>query len=425
MATKRWEGGAALKTDTRTYAFGGTWETDDLVRLQVGNKIIDITAGSTTTATVVTNVVAAIAALDAADYPEITGETGFTASGNSTTLTLTANTPGVPFICTLTPLEANGGSADSQTIAGGSSATTGTATVTNAGPEVWGTAANWDTGTVPVAADTVIVERTEGSILYDLSQAGATLISLNIPASFTGTLGLPKLNDTDGEYPEYRTEYLTIDATTVRIGQGEGDGSGRIKINAGTVQTAVWVYSTGTPIDADLPAFIWKGTHANNTMKVLGGSVGVAIFNGETATLTTLEVRDGEVRCGSGCTLGTVTVHGGDVTIASNVTNLYVYGGTVTTVGEVSVSNLYLYSGTVRYNATGDISNAIIGQNGYLDLSGGIGSVGLDNPIEAYGPNPVNDPLKRFGNDLIIDFNGQTPYDAYGTNVRLTRGTPA
>jgi len=428
MANIRFEGGAAVKTDTRTYAFGGTWEADDVIRVQVGNKIKDVTGGSVTTATVVTTLAAAIVALSADDFPEMVGaESGFLATASTTTLTLTANKPGVPFICTLTPLEVTLGAADAQTIGGVGTATTGTVSVANAGSTVWDTAANWDGGVVPVVADAVFFDHYSGDVLYGLSNAGATLASLNFARSFTGLVGLPKVNNLGEEYPEYRTEYLTIDATLVRIGYGPGEGAGRIKLNNGSVQTAVTVDNTGTPVDEDLEAVLWKGTHASNTMTVRGdGSVGVAVFGGEVATLATLTVEgNSNVRCGLGTTLTTVTVNGGSVELNSNVTTLTVNDGTVTVNGTMTVGQLTINRGLVIYNSTGTLSGStVVGENGSIDFGQGVGAVTVSNPIDSNNLNPVNDPDKRIVS-LVVDYNGVTPLAGFGTNVRLTRAAVA
>jgi hypothetical protein len=431
MATVRWEGGATPAAQVNTFLFGGTWEADDIIRIQVGNKIKNITAGSTTTNTVVSNVEAAIDALDADVYPEfVSDESGATASSATATLTITANEAGVPFTFTLTPLEANGGAADAQTIEGAGSATTGTTATTNAGPNVWSTAANWDTGAAPTTGDTFHIDNNSDDILYGLSNAGSTITAGHIWQSFTGTIGLPKTNELGTEYPEYRTEYLTIDCTTLHVGRGEGTGSGRIKVNSGTVQTAVVVFNTGSSID-DLPAFLWKGTHASNTFTAMGdASVGVAVFGGETAVIATLNVDGGaEVLCGLGVTLTTINVTGGNLIVNSAIAGtVTVLGGTVTIQGTATVAQLNIRGGTVNYDSTGTLSgNTTIGGDGVLNFNNGAGAVAVSNAIDLYGREcRIIDTEKRVAS-LVVDFNegasdGQVEW---GTNVRLTRGTPA
>jgi hypothetical protein len=430
MADVRWEGGAAAVAQVNTFAFGGTWETDDLVRVIVGNKQKDFTGGSATTATVVTTVADAIAALDADAFPElISDESGVTASDATTTLTLTANEPGVPFTISLTPLEANGGGADAQTIEGAGTVTTGTAATANSGPNVWGTAANWSGGAVPADTDSVYIDGgATDSILWDLDKSDIEPTFMGIALAYTGEIGLPKMNDLGTAYPEYRSDYLTIGPATLHVGYGPGQGSGRIKINHGTDQGAVIVDGTGSPAEPDLEAFLWKGTNAANTMTVRGNSsVGVAVFGSETATLATLTVDDSaRVRCGAGVTLGTIVVRGGELEINSAVgTSLTVYAGTVTINGTGAVAQLTILGGRVIYNTSGTLGGATLVQgDGVLDFSGDPRTKTVTNPIDVYRADAVNDPDKVVSS-LVLDFNGAAPFAGLGTNIRLTRAAVA
>lgn len=432
MATKTWESGASPIAQANSFAFAGTWEADDLIRVIAGNKIKDLTAGSTTTATVVSNTDTNIDALDATDFPEIKGDiNGVTASSVTTTLTLTANEPGVPFTITLTPLEAGGGGADLQTIEGGTTATAGTAVTANSGPFVYSTAANWSDGAVPAAGDTIHFNNASQSVLYGLSNAGATLTAMHVWQNYTGDIGLPRLNEQDAAFPEYRTDYLTVDCSATTIGDGEGQGSGRIKINNGTVQAAVTVIDTGAPAEADVPAFLWKGTHASNTFTAYGNaSCGIAFFGGETATVATLTL-DGNanVRCGLGVTLTTIDLNSGTLDVRSNIGGtITLRGGTVTLNGTATVAQMTCRGGTVVVKSTGTWSgNTILSGDGVLDFSQAPGNITITNPIEMYGPNcRIIDPNKRIVS-LVVDFNegandGQVDG---GINTRWTRGTPA
>ncbi len=433
MATPRWRGGATPVAQVNTFAFGGTWEADDLIRVTAGAKIKDLAAGSATTNTVVTNTDTNIDALSATTFPEIKStESGITASvAVAGTLTLTANTAGVPFTISLTPLEANGGAADAQTIEGAGTVTTGTIATANNGPNVWSTAANWDTGIAPTTGDTFYIDNNDHDILYGLSVAGATVAAGHISMSFTGTIGLPKANVLGTEYPEYRTDYLTLDCSVWHVGTGVGPGSGRIKINSGSVQTAVNVYNTGSPLESDVEALVWKGTNASNTLTARGdSSVGVAIFGAETAVIATLTVDDNaRVRCGPGTTLTTITVHSGELEVNSAIAGtLLVLGGKVTINLAATVAQLTIRGGEVVYNSTGTISgNTVLAGDGVLDFAQAPGAVTVSNPIEMYGPNcRLVDTNKRTG-AVVVDLNEEASESQLdlGRNIRLTRGTPA
>lgn len=362
MATRRWRGGARAVAQVQTFTFGGTWEANDLIRVTIGARTYDFTAGSTTTATVVSNLVTAWEALDATDYPEFAE---ITASANSADLVLTADTAGKPFTATLTPLESNGGAADSQTIAGGTSATTGTATTAATGPNHWDNAANWKEGVVPANSDDVTVD--EGpSILYGLDQNGVDLASLTIGPGFPSTsdVGLPwNTNPTNPEagYPEYRDQRLKVGATVVTV----NTTSGRVRLNLDTTATTVTVNGTGTPrTDAGAePALDLVLVNSSNVVRVNAGSVWVAGFAGDAATVGTVavayrtnEASDARVRLGAGLTLTTLEQSGGDVEIRCAATTVERTGGTLTRTGSGAVTTLTNNGGTVYDEGTGTVT---------------------------------------------------------------------
>ena len=124
-----------------------------------------------------------------------------------------------------------------------------------------------------------------------------------------GAIGLPETNANG--YLEYRQRYLQIGATTVNVGQSSSQnmaqGSPLINIDAGTVQTALNVYTTGTSATQGLEALQWKGNNAANVVTVQKGSVALAGYGGDSATVATLNVGyvtsptgDAQVRTGAG-----------------------------------------------------------------------------------------------------------------------------
>lgn len=339
MATCIFRGDAPKIAQVQTFAFAGTWEATDVIRVTFSTgRYYDFTAGSTTTATVVSNLVTAWNLLSAATYPEWAE---ITATANTTTLTLTHDTAGVAFAVTLTPLETGGGAADAQTIEGGGTATTGTTATANSGPSDWSVAANWSGGAVPVNGDTVYIENSNVDILYGLGQSAVTLAALYIPATYTGKIGLPTMHAASGTaaaYYEYRATELAIGATIFRSGHGEGQGSGRIKVNFGSVTTTCTVVNTGTTAETGLSAFLFRGTDSSNVLNVYGGTVGVAQLAGQSATLATLNItsttggnRFATVYCGTGLGTGVaVSMSGGNLTLNAGTASLAIYGGTVT-----------------------------------------------------------------------------------------------
>src|SRR5262249_43097328 len=157
-----------------------TWEVDDVIRVTIGQKVYNFTAGSTVITTILDNLVAAWNGLDATSFPEFSE---ITASRSASTLVLTNDVPGRTMTVTLTPLEVNFAPADLQTIEGVGVATTGTVATAASGPNDWSVAKNWSLGTVPATGDDVIID-IPIPIFYGLAQSAVTLASLTIAATF-------------------------------------------------------------------------------------------------------------------------------------------------------------------------------------------------------------------------------------------------
>lgn len=450
MATRYWIGGALAVPQVNTFTFGGTWEANDIIRVRVGSKSVNFAAGSTTIATVVSSLVTAWNALSSTLYPEFAE---VTASASTNDFILTADTAGVPFTITLHALESDGSTdGDAQTIAGVNTATAGTATTANTGPNVWSESRNWSsadswaTSSVPVDADTVIIRNSAIDILYGLDQTAVSLAALTIDQSFTGKLGLPWRNANG--YMEYRPTYLIVgasgDAQTMllTIGNGVGAGSGRIKIDNGDSQTTVIVYNTGTPAEAGIEAFLFKGTHASNDVTINRGSVGIAVGTfdtyqaaTETAVVATLRTGyvtnpagDAIVRCGSGVTLTTIDQSGGKLEINSAATTITHTSGELTLNGVgVTVATLNERGGTTYVIGTTTITTPNLSNAGVLDYSRDMRTKVITNPVNIYGDKAkFVDPFKVTGSVVIdCEQSGALANLNLGQHIKLTRGTPS
>lgn len=313
----------------------------------IGYRSLSYTSIASDTNNTVASALQAI--LSASAYGEFLEYT-WTASNN--VITATGKTAGVPGII------------------GGSATGTGTLTAAHAtvssGPNDVSIAANWDAGTVPAAGDDVYFDHSEIDALWNLQIFnGIAFNSLTISSTFqqgsmgNGTIGLPEVNANGTPYLEYRQQYLQCSPTTVAIGDGSGNGSGRIKLDFGAGQVNAIVYGTGTSLDADLQALFIKGTNTNNVVNVMSGSVGVAVFGNESATLNTLLIGSGangapQVYTGTGCTVttltmedGTVVMENGAATITKNGGSLTVMNGNVTTWNEYAGGSAYLGAGAI------------------------------------------------------------------------------
>ena len=172
---------------------------------------------------------------------------------------------------------------------------------------------------VPLTGDDVVFDAGNVPVLYGLSQAAVTLASLTATQGYAGAIGLPEINGDGTRYSEYRPTYLAISAAAVSIGDDEGAGSGRIKLDTGErvhLERAQQRAGAGSRRSCRL----WKSAHASNAVNVMRGNVGIAFFAGETATVPTFRVGyitnpagDAKVTCGTGVTLTDVDLSGGAV----------------------------------------------------------------------------------------------------------------
>jgi hypothetical protein len=372
MAAVNWTGNATGIKQVATITIGGTWVQGDTVT--VGNsttgKSIVVTIGATVT---VAGVCTAIAQAfnsttpmtdTTASYQPVTGGKGIpemalaTAVAGTTTVVITGVTAGRPL--------------GTFTIAKTSTAGTASIAATTAatGPNHWDNTANWSTATVPVAADDVTVDRPV-SILYGLGQSAVTLASLTVTPRFSSSaqIGLPFRNA--GGFEEFLATELAISATTVTI-----DTQSRlIKLNLGSVQSTITVYRTGSSSETGRNALQIRGTHASNSIQIIGSTpnataadVGIAT-NGELATFATVRQDTGTLTIGQAgggtVTLTTVTKNGGTLGLyaaATTITNyagdLYHYSGAVTTASHYAGTWYDLTTATYGTLTTEAVYNA-------------------------------------------------------------------
>lgn len=239
---------------------------------------------------------------------------------------------------------------------------TSSTTTPSEGPNDWSIAANWNTNTVPVTSDTVYISDTDISILYGLDQSAVTLAALHIEQTFSGFIGLPRTNSDGLPYFEYRDSYLKIGATTLFIGDKEGDGSDRIKIDFGSIQSTVLITDSGDGEDANTPAILLLGTHASNVININRGSLGVAYYPTEVSTIALLRqaffddaTDDTTVFLGAGVTITDIIKSGGELDLNSNTTSLEQTAGN-TTIHAGAHTLLNILDGSLNYNSVGTLS---------------------------------------------------------------------
>lgn len=381
MATNRWISGQKstfqVVTDTIT-----TYDVATTYKATIGSKVYSVIAAGSANLTAA----ALQALLAASDEPEFL-EVTWTVLTN--VITATAVTAGTPFTVTFA-------------VSGGIGAHTQATATANTSPNDVNDGLNWSSGTVPANSEDVYIDHTSQSLLWNLSALSAvTTTSITIGQSFSGTIGLPEINESG--YEEYRPQYWSIQSSTLNVGSGSGDGSGRIKINSGSgTLTTVNVFNTGSPDDSPLEALLWKGTNAGNILNVMGGSVGIAVFGAELATVATLKVSTDpsgiatppSLRVGSLVTLGTLTQESGTSLIQCAGSTFKIYAGTLQTIGSGAITVLDVWGGQALIQSTGTIGTMVVGPAAITDLSGGTAAITL-SAVTLVAGSTLNDPAYR------------------------------
>lgn len=354
MATVVWKGDSKAIAQVVTVVVGGTWATGDTATITLNGKGVTFTCAATQT--IAAMVAGLVAAWNASTEPE---HSEITATDASPNVVLTADTAGMPFCGAVTASEVSA--------AGTISPSTTTA---SSGPYDLNVAANWDTGALPANTNDVVFENTAAPCKYSLSSLPAIVLSsLSYKASDAADLGLPRVHSISGvgDYVETRATYLAIAANTTTIGEGSGSATRRCKVNYGNTVSAVTVFATGAKIETGIPAVLLQNLAANSTLTVHKGSVGVALFSGELATITTSKVgyetailSDSEVVYGPGASMTTITQDGGTITVlpnvaASTITTINQNNGTFTIQGSVAVTTWTCLGGTIYDQSSGTI----------------------------------------------------------------------
>lgn len=376
--TATYIGNAVAINHVDSITVAGTYATGDTITITGLSKTVVLTVGSLVTnaqiatslmqawnSSTFTDTTATVAPVKGGrGIPEFSELLASISVASSAVILLTGTTAGKPM----------------PTFTVSKSSTSGTIAISHTtaatGPNDWNNTANWDTGLVPVTGDSVILDRPI-PILYGLAQSAVTLAAMTITARFDSSCQIGLLSRNPLGYEEWRATELAIGITALSI----TSGSGLIKINFGSVQTATTVYSTGSSVDSGRSACQLRGTHASNTLTVLSlsatsssGDVGWG-SNGETATVATVRQDAGNVTVGANVTLTTVTKNGGTIqlycagTTFNNSGDAYMwsgawttvtsYGGTIYDFGTSTFTTMTLNNSAV-YNSDGNVASKTI-----------------------------------------------------------------
>lgn len=436
MATVTWRGNATNVPQIVTRTFNNTWATADTATVTINGNDMVVTLGTTQTAA---GIAAAVAAafnlserLTATAGPadgstsNVGGQTipefkEITASVSSATVTFTANTAGKPFTLTVTVDTAGTGDVTGETVVQAAT-----------GMNHWDNADNWDSGSVPANDDIVVFRDSDVSVKYGLPAASRE-VTFNVYQSFTGQIGLPRINNdansAAGRYLEYRPRMVHLDdaGTGTNIlhvfGLGEGNGSPLINLRHDTLQCSVLVYNTGRPSVQGDKALNIVCENTSSELTILRGSVDAGSDFSASAGWNVIRVNNSQgqtsdVRIAGADASNAVIVSGGQVAIENTTGITFTqYGGTIDATGVNSAAAISLYGGVFKWSGSGTITAMTI-DGGDFDARGGLSAFTVTNCTRRRGP--LRDPFHRATwSNAIQNFGGVTDLD-FGSNFSLT-----
>lgn len=345
-------GDAVAVAEVESSTLTGTWLAGETITVTINGKAVVHTLVSTVIATICTNAAATLNASTVTEFAEITW------SATATQIVATSDTSGKSITFTIATDSISG-------LVGAVATSTG-----NDGPNAL-SAENMDSGTLPGASDTMTLENTDIDLLYNLDALSGTLAATYIEASYTGELGLARRNIDGDLYWEYRVRELTVDSSILKIGEGDGDGSGRLQVNLGSVQSAVIVLKTADAAEDGFHALRVRGTHASNTLQATGDcTIDIAAEGDQAAAFATITAGgNAAIRISRRTTVTTLNVFGNaevdldQDTALADITAINVGGSaTVTIRGDNAITAITVTeSGTVDDRGSGTITTLTLG----------------------------------------------------------------
>ena len=394
MGNAIWLGHAAgvAQVQRAPITAGGTWANNDTATMTINGKdvVFTLVTEANTRSDILTNLATLLNASTIPEFEEITW-----ANYSNTHIQGTADTAGQPFTATNSEVTAGDGTFGDFAVS-----------TKNAGPYSANTADNWSTGATPVNNDAVIFENSDVDCKYDLGTLSAfEPASITIKQSYTGRIGLPRVNvdggtADDDKYVEYRSRYLAFAPTAVNIGEGEGNGSGRIMLEVGQSSApAITVFNKSTRAETGIPCVLITGGNNDCSLIVLKGDVGLAFFGGEVADVTAgckisytdNRLGDSSVICGDGLTFGNITQSGGRIEFEDNVTALTQERDCEATVRGAATIGTLTIDGKFYDYGTGGITTLHVYSDGDFDHSRSMDAKTITS-VHLYGTAKYRDP---------------------------------
>ena len=349
MAKIRWTGlsMAVAQVNTETPA---TVEIGDIFAVRLSDKSGNSYEISfTATAATVQNVVEGLKALAvAAATAAVAPWNAVTCTEDDTAMTITADTAGEPFWVSTTATD--GGGADTQTL-------TDASVTAVKGPNIYNDPQNWSGYAVPIAADDVVVPRNATSAIYGYDASSVNLDSFEVEEGCVIAIGA-------------QGRYLDIELGSAKTMTLGGTGLTYVNATCSDNNGVITVAKCGSSGGAGAYSTYIKGAGFTTLDVNIASSerLGLAMFGGETATYTTINILNGVVGVGDGVTATTLNVSAGTVDSQPAITNVNMRGGILHLHGAAG-TGLIIYAGTVYDYINGTHASVDIRADGVMDCT--------------------------------------------------------
>jgi hypothetical protein len=262
-------------------------------------------------------------------------------------------------------------------------------------------AANWSPSGVPASGDNVRFPPGSNDITDSLDELST--------ANLSGALGVVVFEE--GYSGAIANAFENMLFTCTRF-EFSGTGLSYISLEASAIVPEIRTASQG---GAGYHGLYLIGS-AISTLNVIGGNVGIATRNGETATTTTVRVigETASVTLGLGTTVTTIYQAAGDSEIHCAATTITVEGGTLRTREVGAVTTMNVRGGEVYPESTGTITT-LNADGGTTDFTGSGAARTVTTFKQNRGATVVYDPTiltitNRSAPDYAIRLSSDNPY---------------
>lgn len=257
---------------------------------------------------------------------------------------------------------------------------------------------------LPGAGDTLVVENTPVSLLYNLGALTAVTFLLVRRASHGGVIGLPDTNQLG--YPEYLATRLLTAGTASHVIEDNGNVV-RVQFTSASAVTCTVTGAGGGQVNQE-SVEVTGTSHASSVLNVTGAAVAAAPLTSQSAVFGTVRVSGGVLRTGPGAVLTAVTISNAKAELAGNYTTLVMdRGSTVSTkracTAATSTSN---QGGTLIWGSTGGWGALTIGSDGAVDVSQAPAAI-TSGAITMQEGSSLSNPYDRITRPYTVTLGGE------------------